>query len=501
MPLLDLTVADEDATARLAEDLAAILAPGDVVALSGDLGAGKSAFARALIRALADDPDLEVPSPTFTLVQPYEAGGLKVAHMDLYRLSDPSELDEIGFDAAVAEGAVLVEWPDRAGDRLPADALSVSIEDRGGTARRFVLATGAPARWEARIGRSRAIRGLLEADGAPPAARRRMAGDASARRFERVRRGGERLVAMDWPRRPPQPVLRDGLSYPALVHVTDDPLAFAGVALLLRQAGFRAPGLIALDREAGLLLVEDLGATGILEAGRPVPERALAAVEVLAEKDGTAFPDRIAVPGVGTHVLPPFDPRALAVELSLLPDWYLPLVAGRPADPAVAADFEAAWAPFVARLDALPKGLVLRDVIAANLTVDLAAAGRDRIGFLDLQDAMTGPAPYDLASFLDDVRFDWPAPLRAALLARYLEVRRSLDPGFDAETFEAGLALATAQRASKILGGFARLASRDGKRGYLAHLPRTRARLAGALSHPLLAPLRLWYERHGVLDA
>src|SRR5262245_12447519 len=108
---LTIDLPDEAATVALAEDVAARLQPGDLVALSGGLGAGKTTFARALVRAIADDPGLDVPSPTFTLVQTYAAGRLPVAHFDLYRLSGPDEIDEIGLDEALATGAVLVEWP------------------------------------------------------------------------------------------------------------------------------------------------------------------------------------------------------------------------------------------------------------------------------------------------------------------------------------------------------------------------------------------------------
>ena len=122
-PFLILSLPDEAATARLAEDVAAILGSGDVVALSGGLGAGKTTFARALIRAIADEPALEVPSPTFTLVQTYDAGRLAIGHFDLYRLGAADELAEIGLSEAVSEGAVLIEWPERGADRLPAERL------------------------------------------------------------------------------------------------------------------------------------------------------------------------------------------------------------------------------------------------------------------------------------------------------------------------------------------------------------------------------------------
>jgi tRNA threonylcarbamoyladenosine biosynthesis protein TsaE len=133
-------LADEAATARLGEAVAKLLQPGDVVCLSGPLGAGKSTLARALIRALTT-PDEDVPSPTFTLVQFYEGPRLKVAHFDLYRLTDPDEAYEIGLDEALDDGAAVIEWPERLAGRLPPDRLDVEIslaEDTEGRRVRIV---------------------------------------------------------------------------------------------------------------------------------------------------------------------------------------------------------------------------------------------------------------------------------------------------------------------------------------------------------------------------
>jgi tRNA threonylcarbamoyladenosine biosynthesis protein TsaE len=119
-------LADEAATVRLGEAVARVLQRGDAVCLSGPLGAGKSTLARALIRALTT-PDEDVPSPTFTLVQFYEGPRLKVAHFDLYRLTDPDEAYEIGLDEALDEGAALIEWPERLEGRLQGDRLDIEI--------------------------------------------------------------------------------------------------------------------------------------------------------------------------------------------------------------------------------------------------------------------------------------------------------------------------------------------------------------------------------------
>lgn len=122
----------EDETIQFARDMAPGMRPGTVLCLHGDLGAGKSTFARALIRALCDDPTLEVPSPTFTLVQTYEATTCPVWHFDLYRLKDPEDIWNIDWEDAQSGGnIVLVEWPDRLGPYRPADAMMLHFSRQG----------------------------------------------------------------------------------------------------------------------------------------------------------------------------------------------------------------------------------------------------------------------------------------------------------------------------------------------------------------------------------
>lgn len=142
----DFRLDDEAATARLGAAIAKALKPGEAVCLTGPLGAGKSTLARALVRARTT-PNEDVPSPTFTLVQFYEGEGLKLAHFDLYRLSDPDEAYEIGLDEALEDGAAVIEWPERLEGHLPPDRLDVEI-DLDGEARRVRL-TPAGA-WEGR---------------------------------------------------------------------------------------------------------------------------------------------------------------------------------------------------------------------------------------------------------------------------------------------------------------------------------------------------------------
>ncbi len=133
IPEISLSLSGLAATRRLGAAIARTLRAGDAVLLSGDLGAGKTTLARAILDALGvREP---VPSPTFTLVQTYETAGLIVRHYDLYRIEDEAELDELGLDDALAEGAVLIEWPEHAPSRMPSGALTVALDAAGETAR------------------------------------------------------------------------------------------------------------------------------------------------------------------------------------------------------------------------------------------------------------------------------------------------------------------------------------------------------------------------------
>jgi tRNA threonylcarbamoyladenosine biosynthesis protein TsaE len=130
---------DDAATADLGARLAKVIVPGDIITLDGDLGAGKTALARAIIRALCGDAMLDVPSPSFALVQPYEVGEQTILHSDLYRLADKSEIEELGlFDDP--EAIVLVEWPDRAPRLKTLATIAIGLTvPKGGDGRNVVV--------------------------------------------------------------------------------------------------------------------------------------------------------------------------------------------------------------------------------------------------------------------------------------------------------------------------------------------------------------------------
>ncbi len=487
---------DEQATGRLVVDIAAALEPGDLITLSGDLGAGKTTFARALIRHLAGDERIEVPSPTFTLMQSYELPRFSLVHADLYRLSGPGELAELGFED-LAEGAVmLLEWPDRAAGQLPPSRFDVALtlSPQHGESFRQARITGYGA-FAARAERIAVIRRFLARAGFGEAARRHMQGDASTRAYERLTRGGQSAILMNSPRRPDGLAVRDGKPYSAIAHLAENVTPFVAMASALRERGFSAPAILAADREAGLLLIEDLGQEPMVagDPPRPIEARYQVAVELLAALHREPTSDVLGVePGVD-YQLPRYDMAALLIEVELLPDWYLPKLEAGISD-SEREMYLALWRDALAiALDAHPTW-VLRDFHSPNLLWLPERAGLARIGLLDFQDAVMGPAAYDLASLLQDARTDVPEMMEIALLSHYTRARMAAAPGFDAPGFALAYATFAAQRASKILGIFARLERRDGKPQYLRHLPRVAAYLQRSLAHPALAPLDAWYR-------
>lgn len=492
--VLQRALADDRATAFLGQDLAGAARAGDVVLLAGDLGSGKTTLARAFVRALAADPELEVPSPTFTLVQSYSTTP-PVQHVDLYRIGAPEELDELGLFGD--DGVVtLVEWPERA-DALPEGAVTVRL-DLDGEGRRATIS--GPPEALARIRRSLDARAFLERSGATNAERSRLAGDASARRYEQVAQGdaAARLL-VDAPPLVLGPPVRDGRAYAEIAHTARSAGAFVAIAGLLRARGLSVPEVLAADLDRGFLLIEDLGRGSFLTpAGTPVAERYRAAAELLAFMHGQPWPE-IAEAGGVIHPIPPFDRQAMLIEASLLLDWYLPEARGRAAEPAERAAFEAAWDRALDRLRDKERGFVHRDFQSTNIVWREDRAGRERLGIIDFQDALIGPTAYDVASIALDARADIPPALEQATVAAYVAARQVAGP-FDREAFAEAYAIMAAQRNTKILGIFVRLFRRDGKPDYVAHLPRIRGYLKRVLSHPSLAELRALYRDAGFLE-
>ena len=459
---VSLNLPDERSTIAAGMALSTALRPGDVILLSGDLGAGKSTLARAIIRELlgSDEP---IPSPTYTITAEYETPRGRVVHADLYRLSGPEELDEIGLIDGFSDAITLIEWPDRLGDFCPEKRLEITLEPNGQGRRMGAICHGPEddVRMIATLSDSRATRFAAFLDDAGVTEVTPVAGDASNRRYVHA----DAHIAMDAP-----------------YALGEDVRPFIAVTNRLHARGLSAPDILARDVPFGFLLLENLG-NGLfarLCADDPSMEEPLyaAAVDLLHALE--AEPE---------DAVPPYDMAVIEREGALLTEWWCP-AAGAMAS----ADRDAEWRGLLreamAGVAADRSALVLRDYHAENLLWLPERTGDARVGLLDYQDALIGHPAYDLVSLLEDARRDVSPGLAEAMVARFLARRGDLDAG----DFRRDYDLLGAQRNAKIVGIFARLCLRDGKPRYLSMIPRVWAHLMRDIAD--LPTLRAFIERH-----
>jgi len=295
-----------------------------------------------------------------------------------------------------------------------------------------------------------------------------LAGDASARKYYRLRKGEHTAVLMDASRIPE--------SVPPFLQLNRH----------LAQLGFSVPGILARDASMGWLLLEDFGdATFASMLDRSCEEDLYGlATDVLVALH--RHPQ--AVPGG----LREYSPEKMLEALELFVEWRIPALP----EPA-RASFRKAWQPALQAAHKVPCSLLLRDYHAANLMLLPERQGIRQAGLLDFQDACQGPVTYDLVSLLEDARRDVPGLLREKMLARYL----AEFPRVEREAFADSLAILAAQRHTRVLGIFERLSRRDGKHEYRKlHSPRVERLLWQALRHPALAEVRGWMEQYGPPD-
>src|ERR1700722_3904182 len=320
------TLPNLQALADFVTDIAGALEPGDLVTLSGDLGGGKTTFARALIRFLADDETVEVPGPPFTFMQTYALPRFSVVHADLYRVTGTADLAELGFDDLPDRAVVLLEWPDRAAGFLPPDrfdisfALAPELGDEGRTVRFTGYGTFA-----ARAERIPLIRNFLEESGYATATRQRMQGDASTRIFERLILDGQTTIFMNAPPKPDGPPVRDGKPYSAIAHLAEDTLPYVAMAQGLRDRDLSAPDILHADGSRGFPIMEDLGEDQVVAGDPPAPieTRYEAAVDLLISLHRRKLPETLPVAPHLNYRLPRYDTEAFLIEAELLLDWYL----------------------------------------------------------------------------------------------------------------------------------------------------------------------------------
>lgn len=513
VPDLNLTVAGEYETGRLAAAIAHLSVAGDLIRLQGELGAGKSTFCRHYLTALGHTGD--VPSPTYTLVQTYADTRFPTAHVDCYRLKTPEELDGLGLDEYRRYGILLVEWPDKGGaliaDGQP-DLLDYhinSIENPGTLSIRFepgetplsrtVHLHGSPS-WQRRF----AMLPKLGID-TPGVILNRPVSEGGRRAFlDKLGLTGYQLATQDadWSSRSYARVtLADGTTRMLM----DAPppqegvATYAAVADYYRSIGLHSSTLYGRDDAEGYLLTEDFGDTQLwhlLQDGTPHTDWYLAAAEGLVRQCENAPP-----PWARRY-----SPRDWWVEVVRFVNWYLPYARGRATTLDEYAAWQRLWEPLFQTVMQQPTGLMMWDCQSPNLMILGSEPALQNLGWVDIQDARVAPVAQDMALLLRNIRTPQD-DARERDVCDFIANRLAIEP----TKLKLAIDICSLHHSCRILGGLIRLHVRDKRiapaKAYLArtwevaHQSFDTPELAGivAMMREWEAPgmARLWKETQG----
>lgn len=495
---LSIYLENDFASQQIGADIALALKGGMLVFLRGDLGAGKTTLARAIIRQLVGDEEFEVPSPTYSIVQTYEgsklSGVAEIIHSDLYRISTPEEIDELGLTQNDHDQLILVEWPQNGEGALSTPDITLCLTEKD-DGRLLEITTGFGSNIIADIERSVFIRSVLNEQWEKGLYREKLFGDASVRSYEKVSNAKETRILMNAPRQADGPILRDGKPYSQIAHLAEEVSAFVGVGTILTNAGLSAPTLYAQNLEEGLLLLEDLGDETIIdEARNPIVERYKLSTEMLAQFHSKTFETTSSLINDTVYHVPDYSRDAMLIEVELLLEWYAPRMKGTPLLQVEKNSFFDIWNDLIDISQTSETVLCMRDYHSPNIIWLPKRESIQKIGVIDFQDAVIGPSAYDVASLAQDARVDVSETLEIELIEHYISKRKEIDADFNCDDFKQHYAIMAAQRMTKILGIFIRLDERDRKDAYLKHLPRCQAYILRSLKHPILAPYKEWFS-------
>jgi len=341
---------------------------------------------------------------------------------------------------------------------------------------------------------------FLKDQGWGSAEREFLQGDASSRKYEILHMDAKRALFVDSPEKPDVPPAGHDKTYAETAHIAKSVVPFVALAHYLKHIGFTVPDILASDLEHGFMLVEDLGRDvygAKIARGDDMDTPYIEAVNVLLHLAKQPACQDITGPDGTTYHIPGFDEDAFLIEAELLTNWFWKWLGVELPESAVLS-FRSLWREYFARLGESkePSVLALRDYHSPNIIWCADKKGMKRAGLIDFQDAVFTHPAYDLVSLLQDARTDIPAEVEEEYKTLYLKERTKANDAFDQGQFDFAYAILGAQRNTKILGVFVRLALRDDKPHYLAHIPRVLGYLERCLLTPGLEGLKAWYETY-----
>ncbi len=482
-PVQELFFIDESSLIRFATWFSAFLQVDDIIFLQGDLGSGKTCFARAVIRGLIGQ-DTQVTSPTFTLVQQYTAPRFEIFHADLYRLNTLEEVQELALFEQDIPHILLIEWAERLENDFPVTPIVVNLQERG-MGRHLSLSfpnerlDKLSSALKEYLERDAELTSFLQKHDWHNAQRIQIAGDASGRIYERLKKDNkETAILMNWPALPDL-IKHD---YATKVHLGQNTASFTKITHFLRQCGLSAPKLLGESNKDGFLLLENFGTNSLTkfidEQDQRLPCFYHESIEVLAHLHSCPPPNDLLR----------YDENVLHYELEVFLDYYI-TSKGITVTQDQKQSWKNIWDTLFSKLQQSTKVLVLRDFHSPNLHWLEEKQSLHRVGILDVQDALIGNPAYDTVSLLQDARRDVQKDLGEHLISIYLEKTQC-----DEKQFRTDFAILGTQRNLRILGVFIRL-SQANKPAYLIHLPRVLSYINENLRHPALYEIKTWLNK------
>lgn len=463
---------------------------GDVIRLEGDLGVGKSVFARTIIRGLGSKRK-HITSPTFTITQPYDDTRIPVLHVDCYRLADPEEVEFLEPTHWFSHGLVIVEWPDRGGDWFRPDkpdtldyhiasmdngsTLTVKLRDLGDEKREIEFYGGLS--WKNRFAtiEKSLCRPQNEKERDRYLAKFKLRGHVltpvcgdnwSTRSYWR-------LQTTEGPR-----ILMDAIPQVENIQQVIELTQF------LEGIGIKVPHIYESDVEAGYIMMEDFGRAPLIDYLQAHPEQIEPWYEIIIDLLLHIYRSR-------KPALRNYTRKDLWIEVTRFTDYYLPAVTGHATHTADRRAYLNAWESVFDKILDVPQTMVHWDFHAANIMkLTEEPEGLHSLGLLDFQDARIGPITYDIATILKNDRLPISQEMEDRLLQRFLD---GLGSDVSKEDFMASYHAIILQRTLKIIGGITKLVVRDNRCDLVDLLPRCWELVDSALSEPVCAEVRRFF--------
>ncbi len=464
--------------------LSSVLGKGDVITLNGQIGAGKTTFAKFLISNLTQTPIEEISSPTFNLYQTYEGETLDVLHYDFYRIDSELELAEIDLDESYTDKICIIEWANKYPNILPKDRIEISIECKDQERYYKINPLG---KCREAIDSLNKVEDFLDEHDIKFKEIKKLPGDASKRGYFRVSNSNKNLIVMDVTQE------NDANGKTLMTGGIDD---FITICEYLDSINVRVPKLIARNKINTLLLEEDLGECSYTGMVAKLDFRELyePAIETLIHISNIKHPKNIST-GPNPHYMRDFDLNIYLKEAGTFIDYYWPFVNGTFCGEDERQEFIEILSNLYSNLSD-DKTLMLRDFHSPNLLFLQNEKGLKKCAIIDFQDALLGHPLYDLVSLSNDARLTIDEGHEQYLIDLYKSSFCFNDFEFDKLSFMEQYQILGVQRSIKILGIFARLAIIDSNHNYIVHMPRVITYIKRILESGNLPELKYWLNKN-----